>query len=128
MAVVVFAQVPLALLLMCQRGTNSLTARVCALTALHAIRSEHEARVTVQLEGYSGVCVYERTVLALLHDCMPGPGHHCPDAGPFQSSQDDLLRCAARLLWLRNGVWVNTIAPRVVVLTRAYSTVVDSRV
>ena len=88
-------QIPLALLTYALSDSVSLTARVAALSALHIIRSDHEAKTTRQLEKYTEMCAYERTLLTLMQGCMVAVKASAADLpiAQFESPPADLLRC-----------------------------------
>ncbi len=66
----IYGQVPLALLEFCNSVDVSLTARVAAMSALHVIRSDFEARTIHQLEKYLGPCAYEKVGVQLVLSCV----------------------------------------------------------
>ena len=62
-------QIPFALLELMRSTAVSLSVRAAAATALHAVRSDQDARTIRQLEKYGGACTYERVLLSLIDNC-----------------------------------------------------------
>lgn len=72
----------------------SLSARATAAAALHAVRTDQDARTIRQLEKYGGACAYERVLLGLIDSCaakcnllVDEPGH-----AMFEQSPEEILK------------------------------------